>query len=464
MTLSTADILAALKGAELLGPGRELVYERVCTDTRAHCSNALFVALVGERFDGGRFLAEAGAAGALGAVIGPAAAKNSLPGGLQCFRVPDTLEALQGLADYNRRRYSGCRAVAVTGSNGKSTTKQLTASVCARKYTTLASRGNLNNHIGVPLTLLELQPETRVLVAEIGANHPGEIRRLASLVRPEVSVITNIAPTHLEGFGSLEGVLQAKLELFEQTAAGGTLIYNGDDPLLSGAVPGLPQNKVSFGLAPGNLVTASRTVLEKSGRPGFLLEPGGRRIRLPLYGEHNIYNALAAAAVGRVLGIGDEAIVEGLETASGLSMRMDLKKIGGLLVLDDSYNANPTSMEAALKTLAGIDHPGPGVAVLGEMLELGPDSGKLHRRLASRLAGLPLELVFFVGDQARAMAESYLAAGGDGKKVSVAADAAACWEQLQEKLHGDELLLVKGSRGIGLDYIVRQLEKESGKP
>ncbi len=462
MILSTGNILEALEGPELIGPGHELAYRRVCTDTRADCSDGLFVALVGECFDGNRFLAEARAAGALGAVIGKSAPENHLPEQLQCFRVSDTLEALQSLGTFNRSRCSSCRAVAITGSNGKSTAKQLTASVCSQEFTTLATFGNLNNHIGVPLTLLELETETQVLVAEIGANHPGEIRRLADLVKPEISLITNIAHTHLEGFGSLEGVLKAKLELFEQTARQGTCIYNGDDPLLRQAAAKFSQNTVAFGLEKGNQVTAGEIIMTGSVRPSFTLEPHGPRIQLPLYGRHNIYNALAAAAVGRVLEIGDDAVKAGLETASGLKMRMELKKIGNLSVLDDSYNANPASMETALKTIFEIEHQGPRVAVIGEMLELGPDSERLHRELACRLAELPFDRVYLVGSRAEAMEESYLSAGGTGNKISSAANSAACWDLLKNELKGDELLLVKASRGIGLEFVVRQLEKESG--
>jgi len=461
MTLSTGEILAVLKGAELLGPKQELTYRRVGTDTRADCSDGLFVALVGERFDGNRFLSRARAAGAVGAVIGPSAPENDLPGDLQCFRVQDTLAALQDLGFFNRRRCSGCRAAAITGSNGKSTAKQLTASVCSQKFTTAATPGNLNNHIGVPLTLLGIEPETQVLVSEIGANHPGEIRRLASLIQPEISLITNIAPSHLQGFGSLEGILNAKLELFEQTELEGTCIINGDDPLLRREVSRFPQNKLTFGLGEGNQIRAFEVTPEKSVMPSFTLEPGGLRIDLPLYGRHNIYNALAAVAIGSVLGIGEEAIKAGLETATGLKMRMELKKIGGLLVLDDSYNANPVSMEAALKTLFEIEHEGPRVAVIGEMLELGALSEKLHRDLARRLAELPLDLVFLVGSHAEAMKKSYLFAGGRRKNILIAENFATCWDLLKDKLHGDELLLVKASRGIGLDYIVRRLERQN---
>ena len=462
MTLSTKDILAALEGAELLGPRQEFIYQRVCTDTRRDCPGGLFVALVGERFDGNRFLSAAEAAGASGAVIGPSMQENSLPQGLQCFRVQDTLEALQSLASYHRRRCSHCRAVAITGSNGKSTTKQLAASVCSQKFTTIATRGNLNNHIGVPLTLLEIEPDTQVLVSEIGANHPGEIERLASLIEPEISLITNIAPTHLEGFGNLEGILKAKLELFEQTAQEGICIFNGDDPLLKQAALKFSQNVVSFGLENSNQVTACEISLEQTVMPSFALDPGGSRIHLPLFGYHNIYNALAAVAVGRVLGIEENAIKAGLESASGLKMRMELKKIGNLLVLDDSYNANPASMEAALQTVFEIEHEGPRVAVIGEMLELGPMSERLHRDLACRLAELAFDLVVVVGSQAKAMKESFLFAGGTRNKIFSAADSSAAWDLLKNKLQGGEFLLVKASRGIGLDFVVRQLEKETG--
>ncbi|MEA2063774.1 MAG: UDP-N-acetylmuramoyl-tripeptide--D-alanyl-D-alanine ligase, partial [Gemmatimonadota bacterium] len=324
MSLSTGDVLSAIAGAELAGSRAAVSYGEFFTDTRKPCRGGMFVAISGERYDGNRFLQEAADAGAAGAIIGSSAPEDTLlPEGLQCFRVADTLAALQDLAAWHRHLCTRVRVVGITGSNGKSTTKQLTLSVCSKAFTTQATAGNLNNHIGVPLTLLGLDPDTELMITEMAANHPGEIRCLASLARPVVSLITNIMPTHLEGFSSLEGILQAKLELFEQTGSQGTLIFNGDDELLRGAVGRFSQEKITFGLGHTNQVKPFEVILAGAARYSFTLRPGSRHIHLPVPGRHNIYNALAAAAVGRALGIADEEIAAGIEHASGLKMRME---------------------------------------------------------------------------------------------------------------------------------------------
>ena len=259
MELKTSDIIAALGEVKLHGPGNKLTYRSVSTDTRLDCSDTLFVALIGETFNGNAYLEKAKNAGALGALIEPTALNYQLPEGLQCFLVENTLAGLQSLASHVRHLNHDCRAVAVTGSNGKSTTKEMIASILGQKFRTHATSGNFNNHIGVPLTILGIEAETEFLVAEIGANHPGEIRHLARLAAPDTSVITNIAPSHLEGFSSIEGVLAAKLELFEQTAADGVCVYNGDDDLLGKYVPGNFTNTLSFGLSEDNDLRLSLT-------------------------------------------------------------------------------------------------------------------------------------------------------------------------------------------------------------
>ena len=459
MKLSTKDILSALYGAELSGPDRTITYRGVSTDTRGDCRGTLFVALTGERFDGNAFLEEAEKAGILGAVIGPTAAGYPVPSSLQCFRVADTLEALQRLAAWKRNLQSDLRVVALTGSNGKTTTKEMIAAILSRKFKTQATAGNLNNHVGVPLTLLGLEPQTEFLVTEIGANHPGEVRSLARLVKPEISVITNVAAVHLEGFGNIEGVLKAKLELFEETKKNGWYIYNGDNTYLRSAVPKVFPRTFSFGLGANNDLTAAEISLDKMARPSFLV--GGTKISLGTPGRHNVLNALAAAAVGRITGVTDEEIKEGLEKVKPLKMRMELKTVGKVLILNDTYNANPLSMREALLTLKTIEHDGPHVAVLGEMLELGAESEKLHAELARFASELKLDLVVMVGSFAGIMSEIYISAGGNGKTVFACPDAISAWEVLRKKLSGGELILVKGSRGVHLEHLVGKMEKSS---
>ncbi len=461
MLLRTADILAALPYAVPAGPREDRAFRGVCTDTRGECRGALFIALAGERFDASLLLDKAVAAGAAGAVIGPAAEGRTLPEGLPCFRVPDTLRALQDLAGHVRRGLTGLRTVAITGSNGKTTTKEMIAAVLRTRLRVSATAGNLNNHIGVPLTLLALEPEDQVLVTEIGASHAGEVRRLAGLALPALSVITNIAPAHLEGFGSVEGVLRAKLELFEETLPGGTRCYNGDDQRLARVVPSEFPGAVSFGLGEGCRERATEVRLDERGCAEFILN-GGTRVRLPLPGRHNVHNALAAAAVGRALGLEEREIAAGLETVRVPGMRMELRPAGDVTLLNDCYNANPLSMREALSTLQAIAHQGPRLAVLGEMRELGAEAGPLHRELAGEAARRDLALVAFVGEFAAAQRESFLAAGGDPARVLAAPGPLEAWEQLAGRLRGGELLLVKGSRGIRLERLIEQLDRARG--
>lgn len=458
MVLKTSDIITALGEVQFHGPGKELTYRGFSTDTRLDCSDTLFVALVGETFDGNVYLEQAKNAGALGALIGPTALNYQLPEGFQCFLVENTLTGLQSLARHVRHSNRDCHAVVVTGSNGKSTTKEMIASILSQKFRTHATSGNFNNHIGVPLTILGLEPETEFLVTEIGANHPGEIRHLARLAAPDTSVITNIAPSHLEGFGSIEGVLAAKLELFEETAPDGVHVYNGDDDLLRRYVQGNFANTLSFGQSEENDLRATEISLDSRAKPSFIFD-GSLQINLHFAGLHNVLNALAAAAVGRLLGLEDNLIKSGLETLRPLKMRTELKKIGNTVILDDSYNANPLSMREALKTLEAIQLNGPRGIVAGEMLELGSGAKEFHAELAQLIASRPLAPVVFVGSFAQEMKEAYLSANGSEDVVFATENAEAAYEILREQLTGGELLLIKGSRGVHLELIIEKLEK-----
>ncbi len=458
MELKTGDIIAALEKVKLHGPGNELTYRGFSTDTRLDCSDTLFVALIGDTFNGNAYLEQAKNAGALGALIGPTALNYQLPEGLQCFLVENTLAGLQSLASHVRHLNRNCRAVAVTGSNGKSTTKEMIASILGQKFRTHATSGNFNNHIGVPLTILGIEAETEFLVAEIGANHPGEVRHLARLAAPDTSVITNIAPSHLEGFGSIEGVLAAKLELFEETAADGVCIYNGDDDLLRKYVPGNFTNTLSFGLSEDNDLRGTEISLDSQARPSFVFDRS-LRVKLGFTGLYNVLNALAAAAVGRLLELEDKLIKSGLEASRSLKMRTDLKKIGTTVILDDSYNANPLSMREALQTLEAVAHNGSRGIVAGEMLELGSGAKDFHEELARLIATRPLAPVVFVGSFAQDMKEAYLSAGGSEDVAFAVENADAAYEILRKELAGGELLLIKGSRGVHLELIIEKLEK-----
>ena len=419
---------------------------RVVTDSRHVREGDLFVALRGERFDGHDFAAGALRDGAVGVVC-----EHALPGlALAQLVVPDALLGLQSAARAWRRRYPD-PVVAVTGSNGKTTTKQLLAAIFAARGPVLATRGNLNNHIGLPLTLLELREAHRTAVIEMGANHPGEIARLTELTQPHVGVITQAGDAHLEGFGSREGVARAKGELFAGMDGDSISVINADDAyadLWRGLARG---RRLTFGIELPADVSA-RDIRTGSDGSAFELEvPGGASpVHLPLPGRHNVMNALAAAACGVALGLDADVIARGLarvESAQGRVMWKTTRQ--GARLIDDSYNANPTSMRAGLELLA--QQGGERWAVLGGMGELGDSSAALHEACGARARELGIDRLFTLGPSGADYARGYGATTGRYD------DADALDRALSHELHGGVTVLVKGSRSARMERIVAAL-------
>ena len=429
--------------------GGDAPFSRVVTDSRSLQPGDLFVALQGEKFDGHAFVAAAQAAGAAGAIV-----SRRIDTALPQILVADTLLALQDYAAAWRRRFD-LPVVAVTGSNGKTTTKQLLAAVFAARGPVLATQGNLNNHIGVPLTLLSLRAEHRTAVIEMGANHLGEIALLTRLAQPDVGVITQAGDAHLEGFGSREGVARGKGELFAGLD-GGVAVINADDvyaPLWQqlAAHAGV----IRFGFAEGATVRAQRLqpFPEESptGTQFLLCAPEGSiTVRLPLPGRHNVANALAAAGCGVALGMDLKDIAEGLAAVQAPSGRLSWKiTVQGARLLDDSYNANPTSLRAGLELLAGMQ--GERWAILGGMAELGADAEQLHAEAGRLAKKLGIERLLTLGPLARAAAEGF----GDGAEAYDDIEALAVAASRQ--LHGEAVVLVKGSRSSRMERVVAAL-------
>lgn len=428
--------------------GGDVEVADIVTDSRKPLAGALFVALAGPNFDGHDFLAAAKAAGAVAALVERA---GDYP--LPHLVVADTRAALGVLARHLRQGLAA-RVVGITGSNGKTTVKEMIAAILATQGETLATRGNLNNDIGVPLTLFRLQPEHRYAVIEMGANHAGEIEQLARIVSPDVGVVTNAGPAHLEGFGSIEGVAHAKGELFRELPPGGRAVINADDryaPLWREFAG--DRETIDFGLERAAAVTASEL-----GPDGFSLHTpqGTARVRLPLPGRHNVLNALAASAVGHALGVPLADIVRGLEGLAAVKGRLQRSRgQRGARLIDDTYNANPASLRAGLAVLAA--EGGRRVLVLGDMAELGSDAAQLHAQVGDWAREAGVDAVYAVGRMARHAVQRFGAGGRHFETKS------ALLAALRPELAEDVVVLVKGSRSAAMEEVVAGLSAESGE-
>jgi UDP-N-acetylmuramoyl-tripeptide--D-alanyl-D-alanine ligase len=451
MMFTVAEIARAT-GGEIIGVRRGEV-AGVCTDSRTVNGNELFIPLRGERFDGHDFI---GAAVGRGVRVFLAekqwAARHGVPAGASCITVADPLRGLGDLAAFHRGRFT-LPMVAVTGSNGKTTTKEMIAAILATTGPGLKTGGNLNNLIGLPLTLFRLSLQDRWAVLEMGMSEPGEIDRLAEIARPDVGVITNALPAHLESMGSVEAVAKAKGEMFMRLSAVGWAVYNAEDRLISACPSPHGVLRLGFGFREGEVTAAG---IKGEGRHGLsftLRLPGGEvPVRMRAFGIHNVANALAAAAAATALGLGPDAIRKGLEAFIPYEKRFNLEEVGNIVLIDDSYNANPASMETALRTVAGIREECRAIAVLGEMLELGPASETAHRAIGM-LAASCVERLYLMGEMAGAMAAGAFEGGLPATAVIVARSHDEILADLLGILDKGDFVLVKGSRGMRMEVV-----------
>jgi len=425
-------------------------FSAVCTDSRTIQPGALFVALPGERFDGHSYLAGVAAAGATGAVVRKGTPAVS---GLVLFEVPDTLRAFGLLARARRRSLKG-PVIAVTGTNGKTSTKEMLAAVLRTRYVTYATRANLNNLVGVPLTILEAPADTEALVVEAGANLPGEIARYREIIEPSLTVVTNAVAGHLEGFGSLAGVVAEKLSLTD----GVPLAVVGVEPpdLATGARKRAGRVRTAA-LRHADL-TPDRVTLDELARPVITI--GGRTFVLAIRGLHQADNAIRVWAVVEALGLDPQAAARALEGFSMPSGRGELLQEGGLTILNDCYNANPQSFRAAIATAAALRGKRRLVFVAGTMRELGEDSSALHLEVGDALVKLNPDLLAVVGDFVPALERH---AGALGDRLISAPDPMALAPILAQRLRGDEMIVLKASRGVALERILPVLLAATGK-
>jgi UDP-N-acetylmuramoyl-tripeptide--D-alanyl-D-alanine ligase len=460
---SLDDLLKATRGR--LAYGRpETGFDGVGIDSRQLADGVLFVAIRGEVHDGHRFCADVVAGGGSGLLVDP---KTEIPldhaawqrAGVTCIEVADTTVALGDLARYHRRRCPA-KVVAITGSNGKTSTRRMTAAVAAEDFKTHATKGNLNNEIGLPLSLLALGAGHEVAVLELGMNHFGEIQRLGEICEPDLGVITNVGPVHLEGVGTIDGVARAKAELLATIAPGGMAVLNADDPRVAAMAHRTDHTVLTYGLGPTARVRAEMIRPTAQGLDFLLIGPAGRsQVSLRTPAQFMVSNALAAAAVGEVLGMRPATIAAGLAKFRPGPGRLHLRELPGeVRLIDDSYNANPVSMAAALATLNLFRGEGRRtVAALGGMLELGEDAAELHRQLGEAAAKSGLARLYAYGefaDEILAGAQS----GGLAAKRCFSGDHREIAADLSAWLRPGDCLLVKGSRGMRMETVIEHLE------
>jgi UDP-N-acetylmuramoyl-tripeptide--D-alanyl-D-alanine ligase len=457
------EAAAAATSGTLVGPGAPR-FEGVSTDSRQVRPGQAFVAVTGERFDGHAFLRQAAQAGAVLLVVSRELAPGEVPAGVGVLRVADTRRALGDLARAWRREVSP-RVVAITGSVGKTTTKELTRAVLEREGATHATSGNLNNDIGLPLTLLAMPRDVRYLVVEMGMNAPGEIAYLTGVAEPEVGVITRVAPVHLEGLGSVEAVAAAKGELLLGLPANGWAVVPGDEPLLAPHLQRIPpERRVRFGTQAADEVRLLEVRGLGSEGSEVLLALGRETVsfRLLLPGAHNARNAAAAAAAGMVLGLSPPAIASALGMRPALSHRSVVREIGRWHVFDDCYNANPVAVCAALDTVADMARGGPMVAVLGSMLELGSEAERYHREVGAHAAQVGVDLLVTVGGLAGEIAFGARQAGLSPARVFQVEAVTEAARLVAERADPGAWILVKASRGARLEELIDRLQLSAG--
>jgi UDP-N-acetylmuramoyl-tripeptide--D-alanyl-D-alanine ligase len=443
---------------------------QISLDSRSVKPGDLFVAIKGDRFDGHDFVGAALARGAVGALVHDGyrvdaaalkrGAKQSDP---FVLGARDPLFAYQQLATHHRSRFA-IPVVAVTGSNGKTTTKEMVASVMAHRWKILKTEGNLNNRIGVPQTLFRLNGRHEGAVIEMGVDNLGQTTRLCEIVRPTIGIITNIGPDHLEFFGSMDGSAQAKAELLDLLPSGGTAVLNRDDPYYDYLASRARCRVISFGFSSKADVQA--TDVKFDGRDGTifrLLLPGKVRhtiVHIRVQGAHNVTNALSAAAVGSVLGLPGAVIAQGLARFRPAAMRSQIVVSHGVKIINDCYNANPASMKAAVQLLAQTEGGGRKVAVLGDMLELGPEGATMHEEVGGFAARQGIDRIIACGPLARRLADGARRAGMDGERIDEVTDAASAAALVKGFIKPGDVVLVKASRGMKLEQVVQALQAQ----
>jgi len=447
--------IAEFAGASVSSGDGNVSIDKISTDSRTLKRGELFVALRGENFDGHKFVEAAVKAGAAGAIIDPNW-KGKVPNNFTVIRVEETLQAYQTLAA-NYRKSLPLRVLAITGSNGKTSTKDFAAAVLGRRFRVTKTEGNFNNHVGLPRTMLEAKSQDEVAVWEIGMNHPGEVAALAKIAAPDAALVTNVGIAHIEFMGSREAIAAEKGALAETIGSQGSVILNADDPF-SKNIAARTRAKVIFAGTTAGTIRADEITQSAHGSDFTILEGAHRcRAQLPVPGLHMVQNAMLAVAAGRVFGLSLEEAAAGLAAAPLAKARLQIRQIHGVQFIDDSYNANPDSMKAALRTLVELEADGKRIAVLGEMRELGEESARGHREVGETAAKLGVDQLIAIGDMGAAIAEAAQQAGLE--KTAAVGSTSEAAEMLTEITAPGDLVLIKGSRAARTELVLEEFAK-----
>lgn len=463
--LKTEEVIAATGGTLVRG-NPDGSFEGLSTDSRDLIMGNLFIPLTGERLDGHDFIPDAVKKGASGLLIqrGAKGMPEGAFGDLSVILVDDTLRALGDIANLWRKKFS-IPVVAVTGSSGKTTTKEMIAVVAGLSVNVLKSRGNYNNLVGLPLSLLELNAEHEIAVVEMGTSRRGEIERLATIAEPDIGVITNIGPAHLEGFGSVDAVMEEKGALFSHIRDDGVAIINRDDEFSRILADRWTGRNISFGIDENAFVRAERIFMRGERGVSFTLKIGetGKGVDMTVVGRHNIYNALACAAACRAMDIEYDLICEGLSAFRQIQGRMDIHRLRrGGAVIDDTYNANPASTIEALKTLNDLKGNNESIVIFGDMLELGEEAETLHEEIGRAMAETGVGSIFLRGDFSGSVARGAIEGGFREDHIYFVETPEMMMGELQSLLRGGDWILIKGSRGMRMEEFLHAIVEGFG--
>ncbi len=452
-------------GGDLLNNNAPEKFAGVSIDSRQIKPEELFVAIKGSNHDGHNFIKAVHRKGGRGFIIASDkiakfSALNLATDDMTVVTVEDTTTALGDIARYNRQRVKHLPVVAITGSNGKTTTRTMTEGVLSRRFNTLVAQASFNNEIGVPLTLLRLNHRHEAAVLELGMNHAGEIRRLARLCQPDVGVITNIGPAHLEGLGSLENIAKAKGELLSEIKSSGVAVLNADDARINTLAQNTSTKTLMYGATASSAQIKAQGIETRENQTQFKLVLPSDEITVILNtpGAFMVSNALAAAAVGYFMGVPPVEIKKGLENFEPVHGRMRIfTTSGGIHVIDDTYNANPGSMQAAIKTLASLKQDQRAVLVMGDMLELGRHASKLHAQIGALIGRQKLSRLYITGEFASVVARNAHSEGLDASSIIIGSRTRII-EDLKSWLKPNDWVLIKGSRAMKMEKVVKAVE------